>query len=216
MDKAAVLCSGGLDSCVLAADYAQTCEVYPVYVRAGMVWEADEQQALKRFLDALNSPDIRPVTTLDMPVAPLYGRHWSLSGEGIPQAALEQSAFLPGRNLLLIAPTAAWCFLNDIWRIAIASVDANPFADATAEYFDLVSRTLTIGMEHEMRVEAPYVDMRKIDLIHKGKDWPLELTLTCIDPREGAHCGTCSKCDERRTAFQKALVPDRTRYLINP
>lgn len=213
MDKVAVLCSGGLDSAVLAADLARSNTAYPVYVRAGMVWEGEEQFALRAFLKALAHPNIMPVTTLEMPAAPIYGQHWSLSGEGIPQARLDQSAFLPGRNILLIAPTASWCSIHEIWRIAMAAVDANPFSDATPAFFDSLSRALTIGMDHEMRIEAPYVDMRKIDLILKGRELPLELTLTCINPRKGMHCGTCSKCHERRTAFEKSGVPDRTPYV---
>ncbi len=212
MDKVAVLASGGLDSAVMAWDYAQTNTVYPVYVRAGMAWEGEEQAALRAFLTALGHANIMPVTTLDMPVAPIYGRHWSLTGEGIPQAKLEQSAFLPGRNFLLVAPTAAWCYLNDIWRIAMAAVDANPFADATPEFFDSLGRMLTIGLEHDFRIEAPYVDWRKVDVIRKGRDLPLDLTVTCLASRNGVHCGTCSKCAERRTAFINAGVPDRTRY----
>jgi len=45
---------------------------------------------------------------------------------------------------------------------------------------------------------------------------PLELTLSCMNPKDGAHCGQCSKCRERRDAFHDAGVPDRTRYVTVP
>ena len=35
-----------------------------------------------------------------------------------------------------------------------------------------------------------------------GRDMPLELTFSCIDPRDGLHCGRCNKCAERQEAFR--------------
>ena len=61
MKKIAVLTSGGLDSCVLLADLARYAEVWPLYVRAGLVWEDEERRAIQRFIDALDSPNVRPL-----------------------------------------------------------------------------------------------------------------------------------------------------------
>jgi 7-cyano-7-deazaguanine synthase len=41
---------------------------------------------------------------------------------------------------------------------------------------------------------------------------PLELTLSCMNPVEGGHCGMCSKCRERHLAFKAAGIEDPTRY----
>ena len=69
MNSIAVLTSGGLDSSALLADEAKTAQVYPIYVRCGLAWEEEEKKALDRFLKALNSPNVKPVTTLSAPVA---------------------------------------------------------------------------------------------------------------------------------------------------
>jgi 7-cyano-7-deazaguanine synthase len=45
---------------------------------------------------------------------------------------------------------------------------------------------------------------------------PLELTLSCMNPRGGLHCGMCSKCRERRDAFNEAGIDDPTRYAVQP
>jgi 7-cyano-7-deazaguanine synthase len=45
---------------------------------------------------------------------------------------------------------------------------------------------------------------------------PLELTLSCMNPRNGVHCGQCSKCRERRDAFRDARVADPTSYATRP
>ena len=43
---------------------------------------------------------------------------------------------------------------------------------------------------------------------------PLELTLSCMQPVDGLHCGRCSKCRERRDAFTEAGVDDPTPYAV--
>jgi tRNA(Ile)-lysidine synthase TilS/MesJ len=42
MTRIAVLTSGGLDSAVLLADLAGANTVFPVYIEAGLAWEARE------------------------------------------------------------------------------------------------------------------------------------------------------------------------------
>jgi len=58
--------------------------------------------------------------------------------------------------------------------------------------------------------------MRKRDVIRLGASLgvPLELTLSCMQPIDGIHCGRCSKCRERREAFSEAGVVDPTRYAV--
>jgi 7-cyano-7-deazaguanine synthase len=65
-----------------------------------------------------------------------------------------------------------------------------------------------------MRISAPFRDRPKEALIREFQSLPLELTLTCMKPGSGMHCGDCNKCQERRTAFARAGVVDRTRYAI--
>jgi len=42
---------------------------------------------------------------------------------------------------------------------------------------------------------------------------PFELTMSCMKPAGGRHCGLCSKCRERRDGFSAAGVRDPTEYL---
>lgn len=217
MEQAAVLASGGLDSAVLLADYARSARVFPVYVQAGLAWEAQELRALGAFLATLSSPNVQPVTVLQMPAAPLYREHWSVTGLGVPHAdEPERSVFIPGRNILLLCPAAVWCSVQGIHRIALASLDENNFADATPGFFQALGRALSLGLGHEIRVESPYSGLKKADLIARNSGLSLHLTLTCMAPVDGKHCGRCGKCHERHSAFLKANVPDRTPYAAKP
>ena len=111
-----LLASGGLDSSILLAHLLDLGQrVRPFYIRFGLTWQDAELAALGRFLTALNHPRLEPLIVLDMPVADLYGDHWSVSGQGVPGAETpDEAVYLPGRNVLLIVKAATWCVLKGI------------------------------------------------------------------------------------------------------
>ncbi|MBA4062878.1 MAG: 7-cyano-7-deazaguanine synthase [Isosphaera sp.] len=210
----AVLVSGGLDSAVLLAEAARAYPaVVPLYVRTGLAWEGVERQHLDRFVRALAAPAVRPVVTLEQPVADLYGDHWSLTGVGVPAAGTpDEDVFLPGRNVLLLAKPLLWCHLHRVPEVALAPLAANPFPDATPEFFAALAGAVNRSVGGSVRVLRPYAGLHKPDVIRRGAGLPLGHTLSCIRPAGGGHCGRCSKCHERRVAFAEAGVPDPTAY----
>ena len=61
----AVLVSGGLDSAILLGEALRNhAAVHPLYVRNGLSWEAVELQHLHRFLEAVHTGGLRPLTVL--------------------------------------------------------------------------------------------------------------------------------------------------------
>ena len=213
MEKIAVLASGGLDSAVLLAELASAAQVYPIYVKCGLKWEAEELRALHSFLDAVKNPHVMPLTELEVPTAALYGDHWSRSGARVPDAdAPDSEVLIPGRNILLLGTAAVWCSTHGVSRIAIGSLDGNPFPDATQEFFESFARALSLGLGRAIKIEAPFRGFHKEQLIRRSRSLPLGLTLTCMAPRGGVHCSQCNKCRERQLAFQKAGIADRTVY----
>jgi len=213
MQSIAVLASGGLDSCVLAADLARESTVYPLYICAGLAWEQEELAALHAFLDAAAIASIRPVEQLSVPVASLYGDHWSVSGKGVPGAETPDSAvYLPGRNILLLSHAAVWCSLRGVHRIALGTLQDNPFPDASHQFFAALGNVLSQGLEHEVEIVTPYRALHKSELIREHARLPLELSLSCMAPAHGVHCGDCNKCHERQSAFAEAGIPDKTTY----
>jgi 7-cyano-7-deazaguanine synthase len=178
------------------------------------VWEAAELDHLQRFLDAVSTSVLRPLTILEMPIGDLYAGHWSLTGEGTPKAdAPDETVFLPGRNVLLLSKAMLWCHQYAVSEIALATLASNPFPDATPEFFAAFEAVINQSVGGRVRLRQPYANLKKVDVLRRGGGLPLELTFSCIRPRQGRHCGACNKCGERRRAFVEAGLPDRTPYL---
>jgi 7-cyano-7-deazaguanine synthase len=206
--------SGGLDSAILLAEAAQAYPtVYPLYVRTGLSWEAVERAYLDRFLTAIHSSPLRPLHVLDMPVADVYGDHWSLTGVGVPGADTPDAAvFLPGRNVLLLSKALIWCHLRGVPELATAPLGANPFPDATPEFYDGFAAIVSRSVAGSVRVIRPYAHLHKADVLRRGLGLPLGDTFSCIRPTDGRHCGQCNKCFERQQGFRSAGLADPTDY----
>jgi 7-cyano-7-deazaguanine synthase len=211
----AVLCSGGLDSAVLLVEMARTAgPAVPVFVRAGHVWEEAERAALARFAAAVSERAIGPIRDLAVPAADLYGAHWSMTGEGAPAwDAPDEAVELRGRNLILLAKALVLAALEGWPTVALGTLAGNPFPDATPAFFAKVAAAAAEGLRARLAVVAPYRTLTKADVIRRGRDLPLELTLSCLRPTPvGLHCGDCNKCRERVHAFAAAGITDRTVY----
>jgi 7-cyano-7-deazaguanine synthase len=213
-DRVAVLASGGLDSAVLVAQLAsEGRQVTPIYVRFGLAWEDVEARHLRRFLTSLPPADIRPLVVLDLPVADIYGTHWSVTGEDIPDGqSPDEAVYLPGRNLLLLAKSSVWCALNGITTIALGTLAANPFPDADGEFFTGYSALAGRALGRRVEVVTPFAGLAKHEVLEIGRPFALDLTFSCIAPRSERHCGLCNKCAERQLAFQALGIADTTEY----
>ena len=137
----AVLCSGGLDSCVLLIDLARrTGRAVPLFVRAGHPWEVAERAALGRFLDAVAEPVVAPPRDLALPMGDVYGAHWSMSGQGAPGwAAPDEAVELRGRNLVLLSKALVAASIEGWPTVAMGSLAGNPFPDATPHFFAAIA-----------------------------------------------------------------------------
>jgi 7-cyano-7-deazaguanine synthase len=214
-DQLVVLASGGADSAVLVADEAARGRVvHPLYIRFGLAWEAIEEAHLRRFLDAISDPTaIRPLTVLELPIADVYGTHWSVSGTGTPdESTPDEAVYLPGRNLLLLAKTTVWCALHGAGTIALGTLRGNPFADSSPAFLSGSADLASLALGHQIQVVTPFRELTKADVLARGRHLPLEHTFSCVAPVGDRHCQTCNKCAERRKGFAEAGIEDRTLY----
>ncbi|HUO04694.1 MAG TPA: 7-cyano-7-deazaguanine synthase [Candidatus Binataceae bacterium] len=212
--RIAVLASGGLDSSVLIAELARHGRVvYPIYVRAGLRWERDEIRVLRRYLRAVGNRRVAPLSILALPTRDVSSKHWSITGTGVPgYRAATASNYIVGRNLTLLAKASLFCARNRIGELAMASLDGNPFPDARSQFFRAFERAASLGLDMKLKISTPYRGLAKARVIRRGRAMPLQLTISCAQPRGVIHCGRCTKCAERIKAFRAAGVLDPTRY----
>jgi 7-cyano-7-deazaguanine synthase len=214
-----VLFSSGLDSAVLAASAARTSDVHPLYVSTGLSWEPEELAAVARLLAAPVYAGLPPVARLSFTITDLYpATHWAIRGTPPSFDTPDEDVYLTGRNVILLSKAGIYCAQQKIPRIVLGPLAGNPFPDATPEFFSTMARALSLGLAYDIAIDAPFAAMDKSEVVRLGVSLgvPLELTLSCMNPRSGLHCGQCSKCRERRDAFHEAGVADPTRYATTP
>ena len=213
----AVLFSAGLDSAVLVAHAAaQGAAVQPVYVTAGLAWEEEERSmAARLFRSGAYGPTVMPMVSLAVDMRDVYPpSHWAIRGDAPGFHTPDEDVYIEGRNIVLLAKTAVFMARAKMTRVMIGTLACNPFPDASATFFAEMGRALSTGVAAPIAIEAPFASMHKADVVRIGREFgvPLELTLSCMQPREGRHCGRCSKCRERKDAFRDAGGDDPTPY----
>ena len=213
----AVLFSGGLDSAVLLAhERAAFDRVVPIHVRSGLAWEGAEAQAIARLLAVPPlAGRIEPLRSLSVDMRDVYPpTHWAMTGQPPAFDTPDEDVYLDGRNIILISKAAVLCARLGCGRLAIGPLAGNPFPDATPEFFGAMARALSLGLDSPILIETPLATLHKADVIKLGSSLgvPFELTLSCMEPKDGRHCGRCSKCRERRDGFLEAGIKDPTPY----
>ena len=218
-DHVAVLFSAGLDSAVLLAHAARehpVAQVQPVYVSAGLAWEREERAMADRLLGSgAFGARVLPLVTLTVDMRDVYpATHWAIRGEPPAYDTPDEDVYLEGRNVVLLSKTSVFMARAGISLVMIGPLSGNPFPDATRGFFDAMARALSIGLATPIAIDAPFAAMDKAGVIRLGRTLgvPLELTLSCMQPRQGLHCGRCSKCRERIDAFKEAGGEDPAQY----
>jgi 7-cyano-7-deazaguanine synthase len=226
MMRAVVLCSGGLDSTVAAAEArAAGYELFLLSIDYGQrhVVELQRVPEIAAALGAMRTlvvtADLRAIggSALTDAVPVPKDRPEEAIGAGIPPT------YVPARNTLFLALALGWAEVVGAEAIYIGAnvLDYSGYPDCRPEFlraFEALARVGTkAGVEgRPMRVEAPLLRMTKADIIRRGVALgaPLHLTHSCYDPdRDGRACGRCDSCLLRRKGFAEAQVPDPTVYV---
>ncbi len=209
-----VLASGGLDSAILVSHLLDQGErVQPFYVDCGLHWQPAELAGLQRYLAATANSRLALLVVMQLPLGDLYAGHWSLGGDQTPDASTPDDAvYLPGRNLLLAIKPALWCQMHGIGKLALGVLASNPFDDASDAFFHSLEDVLARLGQPPLKIVRPLGKLHKREVMQLGRNYPLELTFSCISPVGELHCGQCNKCAERQKAFRDSGVLDRTQY----
>ena len=194
--------------------------VVALYVSVGFAWEPEERRVAAELIATAPFAGLAGFVELSFDMRDVFpATHWAVRGTPPAYDTPDEDVFIDGRNVILLSKAAVYMAAAvrprpEAVTLLIGPLAGNPFPDATPEFFAATAQALSLGLGMPIEVEAPLVAMRKADVIRRGQELgvPLELSLSCMNPKDGAHCGGCSKCRERRDAFSEAGVADPTIY----
>lgn len=215
-ERAVILVSGGMDSCVAAA-VAVDCGYLPamLHVNYGQRTEARELVSFHQIAGYYGA-DQRLVADVRY-LAAIGGSSLTDPSLAIPSADDESAGipltYVPFRNTHLISIAVSWAEVIGAGRIFIGIVeeDASGYPDCRKPYLEAVNETIRLGTrpETDIRVEAPLVSMSKAEIVRLGARLgaPFELTWSCYRSEE-TPCRDCLSCRLRARAFAEAGVQD--------
>jgi len=129
------------------------------------------------------------------------------------------STYVPFRNGLFLSCAASIALSRDCEVIYYGahSDDAagNAYPDCSAAFNKAMNEAIYEGSGHQARIEAPFVNMTKKEIVAKGLELkvPYELTWSCYEGHEKA-CGVCGTCRDRIKAFKENGALDPIQYEI--
>jgi len=123
------------------------------------------------------------------------------------------STYVPFRNGLFLSSAASIALSKDCSVIYYGahSDDAagNAYPDCSSDFNDAINRAIYLGSGNHLKVEAPFVNLTKADVVKKGIELgvPYELTWSCYVGGD-TPCGRCGTCIDRQKAFEANGISD--------
>lgn len=123
------------------------------------------------------------------------------------------STYVPFRNGLFLSTAASVAISKDCSVIYYGahSDDAagSAYPDCSAEFNKAISEAIYVGSGKSVKVEAPFVQLNKKDIVKEGLkiNVPYHLTWSCYEGKDKP-CGKCGTCIDREKAFELNGVVD--------
>jgi 7-cyano-7-deazaguanine synthase len=234
-DKKIAICimSGGLDS-LCAAAYVKNYKKYTIKIISFSYGQRAKRELIqsKKLAKALHSDEYRMVDISFM--KELYGNSNVLTNRkfSIP-SKFEQSIVVPIRNAIFITIASAWAFsVNADLIVFGAHADDFHYPDCRPKFIQSITNALNMGEEDKIKngvkrkisTWSPSVEgISKYELLKLGHrllgDTIFE-SWSCYSNGKKIHkdivqCGECESCINRKMAFSKAGIEDKTTYAKN-
>ena len=123
------------------------------------------------------------------------------------------STYVPFRNGLFLSTAASVAIAKDCSVIYYGahSDDAagSAYPDCSVEFNKAISEAIYVGSGKSVKVEAPFVQLNKKDIVKEGLkiNVPYHLTWSCYEGKDKP-CGKCGTCIDREKAFKLNGVVD--------
>jgi 7-cyano-7-deazaguanine synthase len=217
--RAVVLLSGGMDSCVCAALAARNYDPAAVHVSYGQRTEERERRSFHAICDRLGIRDrllirneaLRAIGGSALTDASIAIPDSHVLGHGVPVT------YVPFRNAHFLAVAVSWAEVLDAHNVFIGAVepDSSGYPDCRPAYYQAFNEVVRMGTkEGNIEILTPLIAMRKAEIVTLGLELgaPFDLTWSCYS-REDRACGVCDSCVLRLRAFRQAGAEDPIPYL---
>ena len=203
--KALVLFSGGIDSttCLgIAIDRYGKENVTALSILYG-------QKHTKEIESAKAVADYYGVELISLDLSEMFRYSdcslLSHSDKAIPKESYAQQIKKTGGT-----PVSTYVpFRNGLFLCSAASIAGNAYPDCSAVFNEAMNTAIFEGSGHQLKIEAPFVNFTKADVVKKGLELkvPYELTWSCYEGGDKP-CGICGTCIDRKAAFEKNGIKD--------
>ena len=128
------------------------------------------------------------------------------------------STYVPFRNGLFLSCAASIALSKgcEVIYYGAHSDDAagSAYPDTSSEFNKAITDALYIGSGNALKVEAPFINKTKTDVVAEGvrTGVPFELTWSCYEGHDKA-CGVCATCLDRLRAFKENGLKDPVEYM---
>lgn len=216
--RAVVLLSGGMDSCVCAALAARDYDAAAVHISYGQRTEERERTAFLGVCDRLGIRDRLLVRNEALR---------AIGGSALtdPNIAVPEShtighdvpvTYVPFRNAHFLSVAVSWAEVLAAEKIYIGAVeqDSSGYPDCRPAYYEAFNQVIRTGTKDgKIQIVTPLIAMRKHEIVSLGLELgaPLDLTWSCYS-REDRACGVCDSCVLRLRAFEQAGSKDPIPY----
>ena len=215
-DRAIVLVSGGMDSCVTAASAIANNHI-PAFLHLNY-GQRTEKRELKAFNEIGDFYNVKERMIIDMThLSYIGGSCLTDKSIKVPNANLNNNkipiSYVPFRNANILAAAVSWAEIIYAKRIYVGAVeeDSSGYPDCRRSFFDVFEKAISEGTkpETEISIVTPLINLSKREIIEKGMEMkiPFHLTWSCYR-KEDIPCGECDSCALRSRGFQQAGVKD--------
>jgi 7-cyano-7-deazaguanine synthase len=219
------LCSGGMDSLVMAEFVTRESELCLLHVNYGQRTEAKELACFHAIAEHLPVPARRRLVVDISHLKRIGGSALTDEAIAVPDADLHRNGvpatYVPFRNAHLVAIAVSWAEVIGAGNIYIGAVEADSsgYPDCRPEFYEAMNEAIRQGTREGsgIAVKAPFIRLMKKDIVLMGKSMgvPFERSWSCY--RDGVKaCGACDSCALRLRAFAEAGVEDPLPYETRP
>ncbi len=220
--KAIIVFSGGLDSVCTASFLHKRYDLYGITFSYGQK-AVKEVKVAQQFSKLLKFSEHKIINIEFM--RDLYEKTNVLTDikMNIP-SKFDYSIVAPIRNAIFLSIASAWAFSKKAELIAYgAHLGDVKYPDCRPGFTRLLSRAfnegendgIRLGLRNKIRIWSPFMEgLSKKDLLKRGyKELNDHIFKTWSCYEKGKfQCGKCESCNNRKMAFLKANIADKTKY----